>query len=389
LEQVLTLFSCDVDKTGARRNMSVSAKALKYAARSQPGEALSFSVEDTKLASPSGKQALVRFLAAAISPADYRVMTTSNEPSKDAGVRDVTKRFAKAQAVTPVDPLIAALGGLPSVPAVGGLEGVAVVESAGPGSSLKAGDWVVPAPGVGSWTTHAVIDDASLTPVPNNIPVEYAACLSLAPATAYRLLNDFASLKEGDAIVLNGANTLTGQALVQLAAARGIKTVAVMIQQPNVAEMSGHLKACGATVVIAEHAVKCYQMKDLMAAMPAPKLALDGVGGESGRALSRLLPKGGTLVCYGNVDVSGVDARGEEFLIPAEKNIAVKRFYLSEWLSAAKAADKSKMMAELAGLVAVGKLSLLIERERFANHRLALRKGWEAMRERRLVMTFD
>merc|ERR1719409_1034431 len=126
---------------GARRSMSVSAKALKYTARAAPGEPLNFSMEDSKLPSPSNKQALVRFLAAAISPSDYRVMTASGEPSRNAGVRDVTKRFAKAKAVTPVNPLAAALSGLPSVPAVGGLEGVAVVESTGPGSSLKAGDW--------------------------------------------------------------------------------------------------------------------------------------------------------------------------------------------------------------------------------------------------------
>ena len=95
------------------------------------------------------------------------------------------------------------------------------------------------------------------------------------------------------------------------------------------------------------------------------------------------------MVCYGDVDASGKDASGEEFMIPAEKNIAVKRFYLSDWLSSASPADKSKMMADLAGQVAAGKLSLLLERMSFENHRLALRKGWEMMRERRLVMTFD
>ena len=30
---------------------------------------------------------------------------------------------------------------------------------------VQAGDWVLPAPGVGSWTTHAVVDDVQLTPV--------------------------------------------------------------------------------------------------------------------------------------------------------------------------------------------------------------------------------
>ena len=79
------------------------------------------------------------------------------------------------QAVSPVDPVAGVLSSLPTLPAVGGLEGVGVVEAAGPGSSLKAGDWVIPAPGAGCWTTHAVFDDAQLTPVPNNIPCEYAA----------------------------------------------------------------------------------------------------------------------------------------------------------------------------------------------------------------------
>jgi len=267
--------------------MTVSAKTLKYTARSRPGETLNFSVEDQTLPPPSSKQALVRFLAAAISPSDYRVMMASSEPSKGVGVREVSQRFAKAQAVTPVDPLAGALNSLPSLPAVGGLEGVAVVESAGPGSSLKVGDWVIPAPGVGSWTTHAVVDEALLTPVPSNIPCEYAAVLGIAPATAYRLLADFASLKAGDTVVLNGANTLTGQALIQLAASRGIKTVAVLLQTPSFSDISSHLKAIGATVVIADHAVKLFQMKELMSELAPPMLALDGMGGESARALCR------------------------------------------------------------------------------------------------------
>ena len=95
------------------------------------------------------------------------------------------------------------------------------------------------------------------------------------------------------------------------------------------------------------------------------------------------------MVCYGDVDLSGKDALGEEYMIPAEKNIQVKRFYLSEWAGTASGADKSTMMADLSQLVSSGKLSLLLERMSFNEHRLALRKGWEMMRDRRLVMTFD
>ena len=45
----------------------------------------------------------------------------------------------------------------------------------------------------------------------------------------------------------------------------------------------------GATVVTGEYQVRCYQMRDVMQSLPPPKLALDGVGGESARALSRQL----------------------------------------------------------------------------------------------------
>ena len=73
----------------------MSAKALKYTARSEPGAPLNFVVEEKKLPSPSNKQALVRFLAAAMSPSDFRVMTAS-KGDKGGSTREVSKRFLKA-----------------------------------------------------------------------------------------------------------------------------------------------------------------------------------------------------------------------------------------------------------------------------------------------------
>ena len=78
----------------------MSAKALKYTARSDPGAPLNFIVEEKKLPSPSNKQALVRFLAAAMSPSDFRVMhntaLTASKGDKGASTREVSKRFLKA-----------------------------------------------------------------------------------------------------------------------------------------------------------------------------------------------------------------------------------------------------------------------------------------------------
>lgn len=42
---------------------------------------------------------------------------------------------------------------------------------------------------------------------PSDIPPEYAATIGVNPCTAYRLLRDFETLREGDTIIQNGANS--------------------------------------------------------------------------------------------------------------------------------------------------------------------------------------
>ena len=42
------------------------------------------------------------------------------------------------------------------------------------------------------------------------------------------MLQDFVALKEGDVVVQNGATSAVGQALIQIAAARGIHTVNII-----------------------------------------------------------------------------------------------------------------------------------------------------------------
>lgn len=71
-------------------------------------------------------------------------------------------------------------------------------------------------------------DASNLVKVPKDIPAAYAATLSVNPATAYRLLADFEKLVPGDVIIQNGANSMVGLAIIQLARERGIKTINVI-----------------------------------------------------------------------------------------------------------------------------------------------------------------
>lgn len=62
----------------------------------------------------------------------------------------------------------------------------------------------------------------------NDIPVAYAATLAINPATALCMLNEFEKLEKGDVIIQNGANSMVGLAVVQLARERGIRTINVV-----------------------------------------------------------------------------------------------------------------------------------------------------------------
>ena len=46
---------------------------------------------------------------------------------------------------------------------------------------------------------------------PSDIPAEYAATIGVNPCTAFRLLRDFVTLREGDSIIQNGANSQVGR----------------------------------------------------------------------------------------------------------------------------------------------------------------------------------
>ena len=94
---------------------------------------------------------------------------------------------------------------------------------------MQPGDWVLPTrQDFGAWREEAVIAENDVLKVPNDIPVAYAATIGVNPCTAYRLLEDFAKLKEGDVIMQNGANSMVGMAVIQLARERGIKTINII-----------------------------------------------------------------------------------------------------------------------------------------------------------------
>jgi trans-2-enoyl-CoA reductase len=82
--------------------------------------------------------------------------------------------------------------------------------------------------------------------------MEYAATVSVNPCTALRMLDDFVDLKAGDVVVQNGATSMVGQCVIQLAQLCNIQTVNLVRDRPGVDEVKERLLSLGAEHVLTE-----------------------------------------------------------------------------------------------------------------------------------------
>ncbi|KAL0984733.1 hypothetical protein UPYG_G00146000 [Umbra pygmaea] len=247
---------------------------------------------------------------------------------------------------------------LPDLPAVGGNEGVAQVLDVGSQvKSLEPGDWVIPRDaGLGMWRTAAVLAEGDVISLPRDIPLLSAATLGVNPCTAFRMLTDFEDLKPGDTVIQNAANSAVGQAVIQIAAARGLQTINVIRDRPDVAKLTDSLKAMGASHVIKEETLRQPAMKELFKSFPRPKLALNGVGGKSATELLRHLEVGGSMVTYGGMAKQPVTVPVSALIF---KNLKVKGFWVTQWKKNHSQDEGAlrTMLDELCSLIRQGKLT--------------------------------
>ncbi|XP_055117320.1 enoyl-[acyl-carrier-protein] reductase, mitochondrial isoform X3 [Symphalangus syndactylus] len=247
-------------------------------------------------------------------------------------------------------------GLLPELPAVGGNEGVAQVVAVGSNvTRLKPGDWVIPAnAGLGTWRTEAVFSEDALIQVPSDIPLQSAATLGVNPCTAYRMLMDFEQLQPGDSVIQNASNSGVGQAVIQIAAALGLRTINVVRDRPDIQKLSDRLKSLGAEHVITEEELRRPEMKNFFKDMPQPRLALNCVGGKSSTELLRQLARGGTMVTYGGMAKQPVIASVSLLIF---KDLKLRGFWLSQWKKDHSPDQFKELILTLCDLIRRGQLT--------------------------------
>ena len=126
--------------------------------------------------------------------------------------------------------------------------------------------------------------------------IDQLAMLVSSPATAHLLLNKMVDLQPGDWVLQSAANSAVGSTVVQMAKARGLRTVN-LVRRPEVVD---GLKNLGADHVLVGTDDLVARIQAGTGGAPIP-LALDAIGGETFSLLLKALSKGGTLVSYSQV----------------------------------------------------------------------------------------
>jgi len=292
-----------------------SPKSLIYAAHGDPTKVVQRVDSPMIPTQLKDDEVLIRMLAAPINPADINMIQ---------GVYRL----------------------LPTLPAVGGNEGVGEVMQVGKSvTELQTGDWVVPAAaGWGTWRMVAVCPSTELMKIPNDMSVVSAATLVVNPPTAYRMLVDFVKLSPGDYVIQNGANSGVGQAVIQMAAQMSLHTINVIrAGRPDHDRLVKYLKDLGATHVVTDEYLKSKEMRDLIKSLPsgAPRLGLNCVGGHSFVDLLKHVGFRGVCVTYGGM-------AKQPLYVPAGplifNDVKLCGFWNSRWNSENRGSDSANIM---------------------------------------------
>ena len=274
--------------------------------------------ETVPLTAPGEGQLLVALEAAAINPSDVLTLTGH-------------------------------YGLLPPLPAVGGNEGVGRVVAQGPGvTAPPVGARVLLPVGCGTWASHHLVPAASAIVLPPMGDPLQLAMLAVNPPTASLLLSEFVTLREGDWVIQNAANSGVGEYVIQLARARGVRTVNVVRRADAVAPLT----ALGGDVVLEDG-------PDLAARVAAATgkakiaLALDAVGGAATDRVAQCLAPGGTVVNYGALSGEPCTLTPGQLIF---RGVQLKGFWLAQWFRTTTPAQQQALYGALVQEIAAGRL---------------------------------
>ncbi|PPQ63299.1 hypothetical protein CVT24_006744 [Panaeolus cyanescens] len=338
--------SAQVALPGSRQFSSttrVLGRAVVYAQNGDPTKVLRV-ISYPDLPAPEPSSLNIKFLLSPINPADINVIE-GVYPSKPTKSNNLTQD---------------GLGSKSEPVFVAGNEGLAQVTAVGAGvSNLSVGDWVIMTKQqAGTWATDRNVKAEDVLKVPDaeSLTEAQAATLTVNPPTAYNMLTNFVDLKPGDWVIQNGANSAVGQAVIQIAAARGLNTINLVRERPDFEVLESKLKEIGATHVLTYNQLSDKAVRERIKTWTGGKpirLGLNCVGGEYTTAMAKLLGSNAHLVSYGAMAKQPLSIPISLFIF---KDLTCHGFWQSRWYIKKPAAEREQLMKNLVSLMKEKKL---------------------------------
>jgi NADPH:quinone reductase-like Zn-dependent oxidoreductase len=291
-------------------------------------------------------------------PPEYREHPDP-EPAPGRAVVRVT-----AAPVVPLD-LLCASGtsyfGVPQVPYVPGVQGVGVVEESStvaPGERVFFSTSAGMAPGDGSMAERAVVAEADLVALSDDVDDVAFAAVGLSGVAAWMILTWRARMRSGEQVLVLGAGGAVGQAAVGAAKLLGARRVVAVARSEAARERA---RAAGADAVLPLDTDVDALTAALRDACPdGVDVVVDPVFGTAATAAARVLAPGGRLVNLGGA--SG-DVAEFSSAVLRSRSAAV----LGYTNNALTPDQRRTAVTEVARALAAGHLAVAHERVPFAS----------------------
>lgn len=226
----------------------------------------------------------------------------------------------------------------PIYPQVAGFEGAGIIADNG-GDLRFPINSLVAFRHKNAWAEYVNVPKNKFVVVPETMPIEKAAQLSLNPLTAWALLEE-SNAGAGEWIILSAGNSALSKLIIQLANQRGVKTLALIRKN----DQQIPLLNFGASAVSYADADDLELQIKLLTGGEKIVGFLDAVGGELATKVIKVVSVNSRIIHYGLFSSQLVTYSNADIIF---KNIIIKGFGIDGWLQSKNIVELEAIWSEL------------------------------------------
>lgn len=242
----------------------------------------------------------------------------------------------------------------PPLPATPGAECVGRVAAVGAGvAHVAPGDLVINLQRE-NWAQRRRVRGEDAIPLPPGMDLRQAAMVRINPPTALLLLADFVTLRPGEWVIQNVANSAVGRLVIMLAKRQGLRTLNVVRRE----SLFPDLAALGADACLVDGPDLAARAMAAVGGAPI-RLGLDAVSGAATGRIAACIADEGTVVTYGSMSGEDPQVDRSHFVY---RGVNLGGFMLGRHLARRDDAAIRAIYAELGGAIAERSLHAPVDR---------------------------